>query len=127
MDRQTLICTDSTCQEIDEGKAYAADCRRCKALCCILLPFDADQGFAFDKAAAIPCPNLAGNFACSIHSSLAEHGFPGCVRFDCHGAGQYVTELLDLDDRWYECEGTVKEAYALFLTTRKRLADAGSR
>ena len=35
-----------------------------------------------------PCPNLREDFRCRIHEQLAERGFPGCVVFDCFGAGQ---------------------------------------
>jgi hypothetical protein len=114
MNRHTLICTDRNAVSSDETSHFKADCASCKGLCCILLPFDADQGFGFDKPAAIPCPHLNGGFSCSIHTSLEQRGFPGCVQFDCHGAGQYVTAQLGLDERWYTCEETIKQAYDLF-------------
>jgi hypothetical protein len=95
-----------------------ADCARCKGLCCILLPFDADQGFAFDKAAGTPCCNLTPQFSCGIYRDLAHSGFPGCKHYDCHGAGQYVTALLDLDAGWYESEALIAEVYGLFATAK---------
>jgi hypothetical protein len=84
----------------------------------VLLPFDADQGFAFDKAAGVPCCNLTPDFRCGIHADLVPRGFPGCSRYDCHGAGQHVTALLGLDARWYESATLVSEAYTLFASTR---------
>jgi len=95
-----------------------ADCARCKGLCCILLPFDADQGFAFDKAAGTPCVHLTPQFRCGIHRELAQSGFPGCKHYDCHGAGQYVTALLGLNADWYESEALLAEAYGLFATAK---------
>jgi hypothetical protein len=84
----------------------------------VLLPFDADQGFAFDKAAGTPCANLTRHFRCSIHATLVERDFSGCSRYDCHGAGQYVTALLSLNDRWHESAATVQEAYEAFTTIK---------
>jgi hypothetical protein len=95
-----------------------ADCGACRGLCCVLLPFDADQGFAFDKAAGAPCSHLTADFRCGIHADLVSRGFPGCSRYDCHGAGQYVTASLGLDARWYESAALVSEAYTLFAATR---------
>jgi hypothetical protein len=54
--------------------------------------FDADQGFGFDKAARDPCRHLQADHRCAIHARLMAEGFPGCVSFDCYGAGQRVTE-----------------------------------
>jgi hypothetical protein len=88
------------------------------SLCCILPPFDADQGFAFDKDAGTPCRNLTAQSTCGIYRELAHSGFPGCKHYDCHGAGQYVTALLGLSAGWYESEALVAEAYGLFATAK---------
>lgn len=69
-----------------------ADCSRCAALCCQAPPFDALQGFGFDKPAHCACPHLQADHRCGIHAELRERGFPGCVAYDCHGAGPWVTE-----------------------------------
>ena len=69
-----------------------ADCTKCAALCCVLLPFDKSDAFAFDKAGGEPCRHLAGNHSCMIHEELEAQGFKGCVRFECHGAGQRVVQ-----------------------------------
>lgn len=71
-----------------------ADCGNCRALCCVGPAFDAEQGFAFDKPANVPCPNLRADFRCAVHDHLRPRGFPSCASFDCYGAGQRVTRLF---------------------------------
>lgn len=68
-----------------------ADCSACVALCCVVPPFDAAQGFGFDKAAHAPCEHLCADHRCGIHDALIPRGFAGCVAFDCLGAGQRLT------------------------------------
>lgn len=75
------------------ASALMPDCKRCCGLCCVAPAFAASPDFAFDKGAGEPCPNLTGDFRCSIHDSLQAHGFQGCVAYDCHGAGQKVTQV----------------------------------
>lgn len=70
-----------------------ADCSACVALCCVIPPFDAVQGFGFDKPAETPCRHLCADHRCGIHDALVERGFAGCVAFDCLGAGQRLTAL----------------------------------
>ncbi|MFT7772358.1 hypothetical protein [Roseateles sp.] len=70
-----------------------ADCSACVALCCVIPPFDASQGFGFDKPAETPCRHLCADHRCGIHDGLLERGFEGCVAFDCLGAGQRLTAL----------------------------------
>ena len=70
-----------------------ADCSACVALCCVIPPFDASQGFGFDKPAETPCRHLCADHRCGIHDGLVERGFEGCVAFDCLGAGQRLTAL----------------------------------
>ena len=86
-----------------------ADCARCRALCCVGPAFAASSEFAFDKFAGDPCPNLAGDDRCSIHESLPEAGFPGCVVYDCYGAGQRVTQERFPGVDW-RTDGAVGEA-----------------
>lgn len=68
-----------------------ADCSACAALCCVIPPFDAVQGFGFDKPAETPCRHLCADHRCGIHDKLIAQGFEGCVAFDCLGAGQRLT------------------------------------
>ncbi len=77
----------------------SADCSRCAALCCVVLPFDRSDAFGFDKAADEPCRHLSGGNRCAIHARLAD-GFSGCVQFDCHGAGQRVTQEVFAGRSW---------------------------
>ncbi len=79
--------------DVDDRAVLHADCSRCAALCCVLPPFAASADFAIDKPAGRPCPNLAGDDRCRIHEQLPERGFPGCVAFDCFGAGQQVVQV----------------------------------
>lgn len=76
------------------------DCQSCDALCCVLLAFDASPAFAFDKPACAPCRHLAADNLCRIHSGLREQGFAGCVAFNCHGAGQIVTQRVFAGRSW---------------------------
>lgn len=70
-----------------------ADCSACVALCCVIPPFDAAQGFGFDKPAETACRHLCAEHRCGIHDELIPRGFEGCVAFDCLGAGQRLTAL----------------------------------
>ena len=74
------------------------DCGNCAALCCVALAFDRSRLFAFDKAAGQACPHLNDCGACTIHKERSEHGFAGCVTFDCLGAGQRATQYFAMDD-----------------------------
>ncbi|RZQ65664.1 pentapeptide repeat-containing protein [Amycolatopsis suaedae] len=77
-----------------------ADCSRCAGLCCVALPLSRSADFAIDKDAGTPCPNLGADFGCGIHSELRERGFPGCMAYDCFGAGQYVTQERFASTDW---------------------------
>ncbi|WP_127543320.1 pentapeptide repeat-containing protein [Actinoplanes sp. OR16] len=70
----------------------AADCSRCAALCCVAPAFAKSSDFAVNKPAGQPCKNLRDDFRCGIHEELPQRGFPGCVVFDCFGAGQRITQ-----------------------------------
>jgi hypothetical protein len=77
----------------DDGRRHLrADCANCVALCCVEPAFAASADFAIDKPAGVPCPNLQPDDRCGIHDRLRDRGFPGCVVFDCFGAGQHVTQ-----------------------------------
>ena len=70
-----------------------ADCARCRALCCVGPAFAASADFAVDKPAGQPCVNLSDDDRCGIHTELRPRGFPGCVAYDCFGAGQQVVQV----------------------------------
>jgi hypothetical protein len=77
--------------EVQLPRHLKADCSACVALCCVIPPFDAEQGFGFDKPAESACHHLCADHRCGIHAGLVEQGFSGCVAFDCLGAGQRLT------------------------------------
>jgi hypothetical protein len=91
-----------------------ADCSNCCGLCCVALPFDAIQGFGFDKAAHEPCSNLQPDNRCAIHSRLAANGFPGCALFECFGAGQWVTQRLFNGQTWQDCPVIAEQMFNSF-------------
>ena len=93
---------------------FKADCAACCALCCVAPAFDADQGFGYDKPAHIPCTNLLDNFSCAVHSSLASCGFTGCMIYDCHGAGQWVTQVLFKGASWRDSADTAQAMFTAF-------------
>ena len=90
------------------------DCAKCCGLCCIVPPFDADQGFGHDKPAHEPCRHLQADFRCSIHGQLAQSGYPGCAGFDCFGAGQRVTQELFGGSSWSAAPGIAREMFECY-------------
>lgn len=82
-----------------DGIDLQADCARCAALCCVALAFDKGPQFAVDKAAGERCENLERH-GCAIHADRQRWGFMGCVRYDCQGAGQRVTQDLYRGADW---------------------------
>lgn len=75
------------------------DCSKCAALCCLVLAFDKGKDFAFDKNPCEPCRNLSGH-SCTIHDKLTQKGFPGCVAYDCLGAGNRVVQEVFAGQTW---------------------------
>jgi hypothetical protein len=56
--------------------------------------FDSSEQFGLEKPAGVPCPHLDAACACTIYEARAEKGFGGCIAYDCHGAGQRVTQEI---------------------------------
>jgi len=100
-----------------------ADYSRCAALCCVVLPFDKSVAFGFSKAADEPCRHLAADLRCTIHDRLAQ-GFAGCIAFDCHGAGQRVTQQVFGGVTWRDNRALMSRMEAAFRAMRK-LHEAG--
>ena len=71
-----------------------ADCAACVGLCCVAPALTASADFALTKPAGRPCVHLRSDSRCGIHSALRSRGFPGCVAYDCFGAGQRTVSLL---------------------------------
>lgn len=95
-----------------------ADCARCVGLCCVAPAFSASADFAIDKDAGQPCPNLRGDFRCSIHDRLRQRGFPGCAVYDCFGAGQQVTQVTFGGQDW-RTPGVAAQMFAVFTIVRQ--------
>jgi hypothetical protein len=95
-----------------------ADCSRCAGLCCVLLPFKRTDGFGVDKAGGDPCANLDDSNLCRIHDRLSESGWTGCVRYDCQGAGQHVTQATYAGRDWRAGEVDLGEMAATFSVMR---------
>jgi len=91
-----------------------ADCSRCAGLCCVVPAFYAVQGFAYDKPAHTACTQLTRNDRCAIHSNRVARGFPGCVGFDCYGAGQRVTQELLAGASWRSSPENAARAFAAY-------------
>ncbi|WP_431033307.1 pentapeptide repeat-containing protein [Streptomyces sp. P6-2-1] len=75
-----------------EPPPLTPDCGSCAGLCCVALPFAKSADFAASKPAGTPCTHLAADFRCEIHEHLRPSGWTGCTVFDCHGAGQHLTQ-----------------------------------
>ena len=95
-----------------------ADCSQCAGLCCVLLPFRTEDGFGADKAGGEACANLDRRNLCRIHDRLVESGWPGCVRYDCQGAGQHVTRTTYTGQDWRSGGVNLAEMAAVFSVMR---------
>lgn len=91
-----------------------ADCAKCCGLCCVAPAFDADQGFGFDKPAHVACRNLDADHRCAIHDQLRVRGFPACAAFDCHGAGQWVTQQLFDGKSWRTSPELARQMFTVY-------------
>lgn len=96
----------------------AADCAKCCGLCCVAPAFDAEQGFGYSKPAHTPCTNLRRDNRCTVHHALNEHGFPACASFDCHGAGQRVTQALFGGRSWRTSPEIAREMFRAYFRYR---------
>ncbi|WP_244296263.1 pentapeptide repeat-containing protein [Pseudoclavibacter terrae] len=104
--------------DADETR-FQSDCARCVALCCSALAFSRGDDFAHEKPAGKPCRNLDENLGCSIHAVLLERGYRGCTVFECHGAGQRVTQETFGGGDWREGEGLRDAMFAVFPLVRQ--------
>jgi hypothetical protein len=92
----------------------AADCGNCSGLCCVAPAFAVSPEFALAKPAGHPCPHLQANFHCDIHARLSQEGFLGCTLFDCHGAGQKVSQLTFGGRDWRTSPDLAEQMFAVF-------------
>lgn len=103
---------------MDQLADLRADCSSCSALCCVALPYAASADFAEDKPAGRPCRHLDA-FSCAIHTELPQRGFPGCVAFDCLGAGQHVTQHTYGGATWRDRPELAVEIFDAFVIVRQ--------
>jgi hypothetical protein len=103
----------------DDRAHLRADCSRCVGLCCVAPAFARSADFAIDKPAGVPCPNLAPDDRCGIHDRLRDRGFPGCVVFDCFGAGQHVTQGTFGGHSWRESPELAASMFAVLPVMRQ--------
>ena len=96
-----------------------ADCSRCVGLCCVALAFAASADFALDKPAGDACPHLGSDHGCGIHARLREEGFPGCVAYDCFGAGQHLTQVTFAGVDWRQSSATAVRMFDAFTVMRQ--------
>lgn len=88
-----------------------------------MLAFDKGKDFAFDKNPGEPCRNLSGH-DCTIHDSLARDGFPGCVAYDCLGAGNRVVQDVFAGRSWRQEPRLIPvmmEAFSAMREVHKRI------
>ncbi|MCM3713474.1 pentapeptide repeat-containing protein [Alkalihalobacillus oceani] len=91
-----------------------SNCSDCFGLCCVALPYMKSNDFPYNKDGGQPCQHLETNHLCSIHDSLRDNGFNGCVSYECFGAGQKVSQLLYKRRDWREHTSIKKEMFAVF-------------
>jgi hypothetical protein len=84
-----------------------SDCSRCCGLCCIVPAYLQEQGFPEDKRADKPCRHLEHG-RCAIHAQRTNLGFGACAGFDCHGAGQWITQQLFGGASWLDSPHTAR-------------------
>ncbi len=96
-----------------------ADCSRCVGLCCVALAFAASADFAIDKPVGEACPNLGPDFGCRIHARLRVAGFPGCVAYDCFGAGQHLAQATFAEKDWRRSPELAEPMFDAFTVMRQ--------
>lgn len=99
--------------------ALIADCSNCAGLCCVALAFVRSADFAVSKPAGDPCLNLDDDDRCRIHPRLRDDGFKGCTVFDCHGAGQKVTQVTFDGGDWRDDADGRSSMFAVFPIVRQ--------
>lgn len=95
------------------------DCARCAALCCVCLAFDRSAFFAFDKEPGVPCRHLTEEHRCEIHHELSSRGFSGCIRYECSGAGQRVTQEIFGGRSWRDDPALAQPMFDAFRAMRQ--------
>ncbi|MFI2780346.1 pentapeptide repeat-containing protein [Streptomyces sp. ALB3] len=110
---------DPTAAPVSRETALRADCANCFGLCCVALTLTASADFAINKEAGTPCPNLADDFRCGIHTRLRNEGFSGCTVYDCFGAGQKVSQETYAGRDWRSAPDTAQQMFQVFPVMRQ--------
>lgn len=99
-----------------------SDCENCLGLCCVAPPFARSDEFAYAKAEGEPCRHLGrhldSDYRCTIHDTLEAQGFTGCVKFECFGAGQKVTQHHFNGQSWRDDHLTAKRLFQIFFIVK---------
>jgi uncharacterized protein YjbI with pentapeptide repeats len=95
-----------------------ADCARCAGLCCVAPAFAKSTDFAVNKRPGTPCVNLAADFRCRVHDRLRPSGFPGCVAYDCFGAGQKIVQITYGGATWRDAPDRGAQMFAAYEVMR---------
>lgn len=89
-------------------------CEDCCALCCTALFCMKSDGFPQDKQSGVPCIHLKQNHQCNIHENLCERRLMGCMRYDCCGAGQMVTQNIYKGRSWHNDDVDNNQMFMVF-------------
>lgn len=84
---------------LNDDDLLQAQCEACDAWCCVLLHVDDDHHQVLTSAGE-RCGHLRGA-ACGVYDARLQRGYSACLSFDCHGAGQRLSQLVragDVDD-----------------------------
>lgn len=100
-------------------RAFEPDCQNCAGLCCVAFAFDRSEDFGHNKPADSACKHLDGAYRCTIHDHLESRGYRGCVRFNCHGAGQRVTREVFGGGDWQKNPQLTARMSAAFRAMRR--------
>lgn len=80
------------------------DCAQCQGLCCIAYCFFKSDGFPENKVAEQACSHLTPSYRCDLHQDLAVMNLHGCMAYDCFGAGQRVSALMNQGNQSHHFE-----------------------
>lgn len=98
---------------------FRGDCQNCLGLCCMAFAFDASDMFAYDKPAGQPCRHLTGDYGCAIHDQRVAKGFAGCLKYDCLGAGQRISQTVFAGKSWRDSDETRRQIIDAFRALRQ--------
>lgn len=87
------------------------DCDNCQGLCCVAPGFKASETFAYTKPEGETCRHLQDDDRCMIHDRLEAQGFPGCVAYQCFGAGQKLVQSVYPGRTWRESPAFAEEMF----------------